>query len=284
MACATKKTAEFAPDALALRTADKNGRAYGGFQWPTEPGVMVECLDWEPTAKCGNGLHGYLDGLGSRDQLSTNPDALHYVVEVVRAECVLIDGDKSKFPRCRVKYVGSFGGALAMLPLKMVGGIFAQAKTSKTAAATTGDGSAAATTGDGSAAATTGYGSAAATTGNYSAAAATGDGSAAATTGNCSAAATTGDRSAAATTGDRSAAATTGYRSAAATSGPNSIAAALGPNSTARADHKTGAIVLSEWDERWNLIVVAAFKVGDGGIEAGKTYRLVGGKPVVVQP
>ena len=208
----TKAAPDFTPDAWALRTADKNGRAYGGFQWPTEVGAYVECPNWNAEPVCGNGLHGYLDGLGSRDQLSTDADALWYVVEVVRAECVLIDGDKSKFPRCRVKYVGSFGGALAMLPLKMVGGIFAQAKASKTAAATTGDGSAAATT------------------------------------------------------------------------GKNSIAAALGPNSTARADHKTGAIVLSEWDERWNLIAVAAFKVGDGGIEAGKTYRLVGGKPVEVQP
>jgi hypothetical protein len=261
-ATATKKprakkaaSSDFAPDALALRTADKNGRAYGGFQWPTVAGAMVECPDWKPAAQCGNGLHGYIDGLGSRDQLSNDANALWYVVEVVRSECVLIDGDKSKFPRCRVKYVGSFGGALAMFPLKMVEGIFAQSKSSKSAAATTGDGSAAATTGYGSAAATTGYGSAAATTGYGSAAA---------------------------TTGNRSAAATTGNRSAAATTGENSIAAALGPNSTARAEQKTGAIVLSEWDNSWNLIAVAAFKVGESGIEAGKTYRLVGGKPVAV--
>ena len=223
--------ADFAPDALALRTADSKGRAYQGFQWPTKAGGYVECPDWNPKPACGNGLHGYLDGLGSRDQLSPDADALWYVVEVVRAECVLIDGDKSKFPRCRVKYVGSFGGALALLPLKMVEGIFAQT-------------TAAATTGDGSAAATTGYGSAAATTGN------------------------------------RSAAATTGNRSAAATTGKNAIAAALGPNSTARADK--GAIVLSEWDDDWSLIGVAAFMVGQDGIEAGKTYRLVGGKPEIV--
>ena len=233
---------DFAPDALVLRTADMNGKAYGGFQWPVEPGAYVECPDWNPAPKCGNGFHGYLDGLGSRDQLSEDPSALWYVVEVVRAECVLIDGDKSKFPRCRVKYVGSFGGALALLPMKMVEGIFAQTKASKDSSATTGDRSAAATTGDWSAAATTG---------------------------DWSAAATTGYRSAAATTGDGSAAATTGY---------SSIAAALGPNSTACAEK--GAVVLSEWDDNWNLIAVAAFMVGQGGIEPGKTYRLVGGKPV----
>ena len=58
------------------------------------------------------------------------------------------------------------------------------------------------------------------------------------------------------------------------------IAAALGPNSTASA--KEGAIVLSEWDDDRNLIGVAAFMVGQDGIEAGKTYRLVGGKPEIV--
>ena len=199
----------FTPDALVLRTADRNGRAYGGFQWPIVTGAYIECPDWKATVECGNGFHGYIDGLGSRGQLSTDADALWYVVEVVRAECILIDGDKSKFPRCRVKYVGSFGGALALLPLKMVEGIFAQTK---------------------------------------------------------------------ATTGYRSAAATTGYSSAATTTGKHSIAAALGPNSIASA--VAGAVVLSEWDSDWNLIAVAAFMVGQNGIEAGKAYRLIGGKPV----
>ena len=340
---------DFTPDALALRTTDAKGRAHGGYQWPVEVGAYVECPDWKPVAECGHGFHGYLDGLGSRDQCSMDADALWWIVEVMRAECILIDGDKSKFPRCRVAYVGSFGGALARLPLKMVEGIFAQTKATKNTIATTGDSSAAATTGDSSAAATTGYRSAAATTGDRSAAATTGYRSAAATTGDRSAAATTGDRSAAATTGDRSAAATTGdrsaaattgdrsaaattgdrsaaattgdssaaattgdssaaattghrsaaattghssaaattgYRSAAQTSGKHSPAAALGPNSSARADDPTGAIVLTYWrevDYYFELVHIFAAKVGERGIEAGRTYRLnADGEPEVV--
>ena len=165
---------DFTPDALALRTTDAKGRAYGGYQWPVEVGAIVECPDWNPVAKCGNGFHGYLDGLGSRDQCSDSADALWWIVEVVRAECVLIDGDKGKFPRCRVAYVGSFGGALARLPLEMVKGIFAQTEAVSSAAATTGVSSAAATTGYSSAAATTGYRSAAHTSGPSSIAAALG--------------------------------------------------------------------------------------------------------------
>ena len=309
---------DFNPNALVLRTTDKDGRSHGGFQWPREIGALVECPDWKPEATCRNGLFGYLDGMGSRDSLSDAPDALWWIVEVVRAECVLVENDKVKYPRARVAYFGSFGGALARLPLAMVEAIFAQTNASVSAAATTGYGSAAATTGcrsaaattgnysaaattgdgsaaattgnysaaatagDGSAAATTGYRSAAATTGNYSAAATAGDGSAAATTGNYSAAATAGDGSAAATTGNYSAAATTGCRSAAATTGLNSIAAALGRDNTASACDG-GAISIAHFADDGTLVAVGSFMVGTHGVEAGKAYRLTAdGKPELV--
>ena len=65
---------DFNPDALVLRTTDKDGRSHGGFQWPREIGALVECPDWKPEATCRNGLFGYLDGMGSRDSLSDAPD------------------------------------------------------------------------------------------------------------------------------------------------------------------------------------------------------------------
>ena len=149
-------TTDFAPDALVLRTTGPTGKSHGGFQWPLEIGAVVECPDWKPEANCRNGLFGYLDGMGSRSNLSTDANALWWIVEVVRAECVLVENDKVKYPRAKVAYFGTFGGALARLPLAMVNAIFEQTKASKSAAATTGYRSAAATTGSGSIAAALG--------------------------------------------------------------------------------------------------------------------------------
>jgi hypothetical protein len=226
---------DFAPDALVIRTTARDGAAYGGFVWPRKVGAIVKAPDWSPEAVCGRGLHGLLDGNGNWTLLH-RPTALWWLVEVVRSECVEIDGDKVKFPRCRVKYFGSSASAVIEImarfrEIQTANGLALVERLS--AAATTGYGSAAATTGYGSAAATTGARSAAATTGARSAAATTGYGSAAATTGARSAAATTGAWSAAATTGDGSAAATTGARSAAATTGAWSAAATTGARSAA---------------------------------------------------
>jgi hypothetical protein len=96
-----------------LRTTDKDGKAFGGFQWPVQVGAVVEAPDWSPEPECGNGLHGLKDGLGGSSNLSWDADALWWIVEADEAVC--IDGDKWKFPRCTVVAVGSRADVTAEL-------------------------------------------------------------------------------------------------------------------------------------------------------------------------
>ncbi len=95
-----------------LRTTDADGRSHGGFQWP-ESGP-VSAPDWLPTAKCGNGLHGLLDGVGDAGLLNWAPDARWLVVTVDEADIVDLDG-KVKVPRGKVIHCGDRASATAVL-------------------------------------------------------------------------------------------------------------------------------------------------------------------------
>ena len=86
-----------------LRTTDADAKSHGGFQWPREVGAVVEAPDWSPEPKCGNGLHGLLDGLGESSHLSSDPDALWWIVDA--DDAVDLDG-KWKFPRATVVAFG----------------------------------------------------------------------------------------------------------------------------------------------------------------------------------
>ena len=88
---------------LFLRTTDKDGKSHGGFQWPMEVGATVTAPDWKPAKKCGNGLHGLLDGLGGRDHLSFACDAIWWIVEA--DDAIDLDG-KHKFQSCKVVAFG----------------------------------------------------------------------------------------------------------------------------------------------------------------------------------
>jgi hypothetical protein len=88
---------------LFLRTTDKDGKAHGGFQWPREVGAIVTAPDWRPTANCGKGLHGLLDGLGESLHLSFDADAIWWIVE---ADDAIDLGGKHKFASCRVVAFG----------------------------------------------------------------------------------------------------------------------------------------------------------------------------------
>ena len=88
---------------LFLRTTDAYAKSHGGFQWPREVGAVVEAPDWSPEPKCGNGLHGLLDGLGDSSHLSSDPDALWWIVDA--DDAVDLDG-KWKFPRATVVAFG----------------------------------------------------------------------------------------------------------------------------------------------------------------------------------
>ena len=93
--------------ALVLRVNDKDGKSYGGFQWPLEVGATVTAPDWKKNEACGNGLHGWLYGQGDHsctDRWAAE-GALWYVVEVNLADVVMLGG-KCKFPGCVVKFIG----------------------------------------------------------------------------------------------------------------------------------------------------------------------------------
>ena len=88
---------------MFLRTTDKDGRAYNGFQWPFEVGAVVTAPDWKPNAECGHGLHGLLNGEGDASHLSSNADAIWWIVEADNA--IDLRG-KHKFQTCRVVAFG----------------------------------------------------------------------------------------------------------------------------------------------------------------------------------
>ena len=145
---------DFTPDSYALRTTNAHGLSYGGFQWPSEVGAIVTAPDWSARPECGGGLHGLPDGLGDYDLLSSEHDALWWVVSFIRAEAVDLDG-KVKFPRCRVEYFGRMPGAMKLISTHCIKRMLELAKGNtstgnRSHAASTGYGSHAASTGDGS--------------------------------------------------------------------------------------------------------------------------------------
>jgi len=95
-----------------LRTTDKDGKAYGGFQWPMQVGAIVEAPDWNPRAECGNGLHGLKDGLGNASHLSSASDAVWWIV---RADDAIDLNGKHKFRRCEVVAFGDRATVTAAL-------------------------------------------------------------------------------------------------------------------------------------------------------------------------
>jgi hypothetical protein len=89
--------------ALILRTCKNDLTSYNGFKWPKKG--YVECPDWDPKPKCGNGLHGLLWGEGDGCLLNWSEGAKWQVVEVDLEKCVEI-GQKVKFPCGNIVYTG----------------------------------------------------------------------------------------------------------------------------------------------------------------------------------
>ena len=102
---------------LVLRTCPPDMVARGShegvtwaFQWPRSG--PVECPDWDPTPKCGHGLHGLLWGDGDWSLLQEKDDSVWLVVEVDSADLVKIDSSKVKFRRGIVAFAGAKGAAI----------------------------------------------------------------------------------------------------------------------------------------------------------------------------
>jgi hypothetical protein len=130
---------------LYLRTTDKDGKAHRGFQWPMEVGATVTAPDWTPTAECGRGLHGLLDGLGDASHLSFSGDAVWWIVEA--DDAIDLDG-KHKFQSCKVLAFGPRHEVTAQLHAMRPGPIHGLCLTGGDGATLTGGDGATLTGGD----------------------------------------------------------------------------------------------------------------------------------------
>ena len=137
--------------ALIIRTVNADMTSHGGFLWPKSG--PVECPDWMPTAKCGNGLHGLIWGVGNWALLSNAPDAIWIVAEI--DEWIDIDG-KVKFPRCDVIYCGDMTEALVRVLCNSSSPVSDRASGYSSTAASSGNYSKAASSGNYSKAASSG--------------------------------------------------------------------------------------------------------------------------------
>ena len=112
-----------------MRTCNADMTSYDGFKWPRKG--LVTCPDWEPTYRCGNGLHGLLNGEGNGGLLNWADDAVWLVVMTDASTIFSGQGDlidKCKFPGGTVVFSGARDKAIAEMvmhgadPAKIVGG------------------------------------------------------------------------------------------------------------------------------------------------------------------
>lgn len=138
-------------EVLILRTcnADLTSKSdeARGFRWP-ESGA-VACKDWDPSSRCGGGLHGLLWGCGDGSLLDWSDTAKGLAVAVPGDTVVGIDKRddgfaKVKFPAGRVLFVGSLSDACKFIFERVPDAIKA-AMVSGAASATRDSGAASAT-------------------------------------------------------------------------------------------------------------------------------------------
>jgi|SRR5579859_2565789 len=251
-------------EVFILKCVDPEGKAYGGFSWPLTVGATVEAPDWDPTPKCGGGLHGWAWGIGiggGKDPdwhygiwiaFSTKPEDVVHIVNDG-------SGDKDKARCCVIRYVSKCGDWQGATNFILAGQIAWVQQASRGAASATGSSGAASATG---------YRGAASATGSRGAASATG---------SSGAASATGSRGAASATGSRGAASATGYRGAASATGDRGAAVA-GLYGRARAG-KFGCVGIAFWNatdgrQEMRCREVGAGDGSDGKLKSCVWYRL----------
>jgi hypothetical protein len=240
---AKKPAPSATPTSLVLRTCRADLTSSNSFQWPGV-GEEASAPDWRKDANCGHGLHGWLYGQGDHDCSSfLDADSKWLVVEVVSDEIVML-GDKCKFPRGTVRFVGDRVDAtnylLAHEPRAAACSVIGANRT-------VGDKLSVDVGALGFA--TAGYSGTA--TAGYSGTATAGD----------SGTATAGD-SGTATAGSRGTA-TAGY----------SGTATAGSHGTATAGSR-GTLILKWWDDKQSRYRTVIAEVGENGIEANVPYKL----------
>ena len=291
---------------LILKTVDANMRAYGGFKWPTTGHVTAD--RWDSSAQCGNGLHGFLWGVGNATLASLDESAKWVVFEADADKVVELDG-KVKAPEGDVVFVGKRDEALAFLDANgaadkpviygvRTAGYGGTATAGYRGTATAGNGGTAtagyggtATAGNGGTATAGEYGTA--TAGEYGTATAGNGGTATAgyrgtATAGYGGTATAGYRGTA-TAGNGGTATAGEYGTATAGNGGTATAgeygtATAGNGGTATAG-EYGIIQIARWDvARAGYRIVTGY-VGEDGVKADTLYKLSErtGKLVVVK-
>jgi hypothetical protein len=248
-------------EAYILRTcAEDMTSRDGAFTWPASG--MVEAPDWLPTAECGNGLHGFLWGVGDGDLADWGEDAVWIIAKV----CEWIDlAGKVKFPRAEVVFCGSRADATAMIVgLGTHGAVVGSTLTGGDGSTLTGGYGSTLTGGDDS---TLTGGDGSRLTGGDGSTLTGGDGSR--LTGGDGSTLTGGDGST--LTGGDGSTLTGGYCST--LTGGYSSTLTGGDDST---------LTALWWDGQAERCRVAVGYVGEDGIAPGVAYRVEGGKLVAV--
>lgn len=103
----------------AIKSLPRSGVAYGEFQWPIEAGVYVTCRDWEPSPKCGHGLHAFKNGCGDGTLAYWGIDALWYLLSTDTTNFVDLDGQKCKAEKWFIERVGSLDSIIRELETRV---------------------------------------------------------------------------------------------------------------------------------------------------------------------
>lgn len=246
-----------------LRICRADMTSKNGFVWPVSG--HVEAPDWSPEAECGNGLHGWLWGLGDYSVGYAKHDAKWLVVEV-DADSVVYLTNKVKFPKGDVVKVGTWLECFTLVQDEAVrrGLVTCNSVSADNCSYASDENSFkhASATGMCSRAATKSFRSHASTSSAYGRAFATGE---------HSHAIAAGESSKASATGLSGKAVTLEYASPASGTGIRGVGCCLGQNGHARAGY-SGSIILTYWDGGRNRHVIGY--VGENGIKANTWYTL----------
>lgn len=89
---------------LVLRACREDMSSFNGFVWPTSG--VVECPDWDPVTKCGNGLHGWLYGHGDGSVSEYWSENDKWLVISVETSSIIKLYRKVKFQKGEVLFCG----------------------------------------------------------------------------------------------------------------------------------------------------------------------------------
>jgi len=215
---------------LVLRTVKANMSSYNGFVWP-EKG-HVKAPDWNTNPECGNGLHGWLWGVGDFANRIGDHNRKWLVVEVLESNIIQLE-NKVKFKEGDVIYCGHWHQAFDICRSK-------RPLDPNTTNISTGDYGHASSTGNYGHASSTGYNGHASSTGNYGHASSTGNYGHASSTGNYGHASSTGESGHASSTGNYGHASSTGNYGHASSTGYNGHASSTGESGHASSTGVSG--------------------------------------------